>query len=569
MFNYINRLRLLSVLFFVLFVVLIARLVHLQVVRHDFYVDKADRQYQRQVTPANDRGAIFFTTKDGQLVSAATMQNGFLAAINPLRLTDPEAVYERLQTIIPTIDRESFLAKAAKAGDPYEEIATKISETAADQISALDLDGLMVFKTRWRVYPAGTLASHVLGFMGYDGDGKELVGRYGLEKQFDGVLRRDADKSFVAFLSSLWSEIRGAKAELARREADLVLTLEPQVTQTLESELEAVKKQYGAESAGGIIMDPYTGEIVAMAALPNFDPGGRIDDIAVLGNPLVENVYEMGSIMKPLTMAAALDAGALTASTTYNDAGVIEIDGRRIANYDGIARGQVTMQEVLNQSLNVGAVFVMQKLGADRFRQYFINYGFGDKTGIDLPGEVGGLIKNLESPREVEYATASFGQGIAMSPISMTRALATLANGGQLVRPHVVKIFKRDKLRSSVEVAPEIERPVLKPETSQEITRMLVQVVDTKLANGTAKQTHYRIAAKTGTAQMAKPGGGYYDDRYLHSFFGYLPASAPRFIVFMYLLKPQGVRYSSETLTTPFVNLAKFLINYYQLPPDR
>ena len=248
---------------------------------------------------------------------------------------------------------------------------------------------------------------------------------------------------------------------------------------------------------------------------------------------------------------------------------MIEIDGRRIANYDGVARGRVNMQEVLNQSLNVGAVFVMQKLGAERFRQYFINYGFGDKTGIDLPGEVGGLVKNLESPRAVEYATAAFGQGIAISPISMTRALATLANGGQLVRPHVIKAFKRDQLHASTEVVPAVGRQVLKPETSKEITKMLVEVVDTKLANGAAKQARYSLAAKTGTAQMAKPDGGYYDDRYLHSFFGYLPASAPRFIIFMYLLKPQGVRYSSETLTAPFVNLVKFLINYYQLPPDR
>lgn len=571
MFNYLNRLRLLSVLFFVLFLILTARLVHLQILQHDFYVDKADRQYQRQVTTVNDRGSIFFSRKDGQLVSAATMKQGFLVAINPLRLSQPETVYEQLKTYLPALKLEEFLVKANKHNDPYEEIAPQVDEEVAQQILALDLEGVMAYKTRWRVYPANSLAAHVIGFIGYDEAGEKMVGRYGLEREYEAMLLRQADKSFVAFLAEVLSEIKNVAIgqNAPAEEANLVLTIEPQVTQTLESELAQVKEHYQAEAAGGIIMDPYTGEIVAMSALPNFDPGGKIDDVAVLSNPLVENVYEMGSIMKPLTMAAALDAGVVTPATTYNDTGVIELDGRRIANYDGVARGVVNMQEVLNQSLNTGAVFAMQKLGQERFLNYFTSYGFADKTGIDLPGEVGGLTKNLASPRAVEYATASFGQGIAMSPISITRALASLANGGQLVRPHVVKRFEWRTLQATKDVAPEIQRQVLQATTSQTITKMLVEVVDTKLANGTAKQEHYSVAAKTGTAQMAKPGGGYYDDRYLHSFFGYFPASQPRFLIFMYLLEPQGVRYSSETLTDPFVNLTKFLINYYQLTPDR
>jgi cell division protein FtsI (penicillin-binding protein 3)/stage V sporulation protein D (sporulation-specific penicillin-binding protein) len=227
------------------------------------------------------------------------------------------------------------------------------------------------------------------------------------------------------------------------------------------------------------------------------------------------------------------------------------------------------MQEVINQSLNTGAVFVMQKLGKDRFREYFTNFGLGEKTGIDLPDEATGLINNLKSTRLVEYATASFGQGVAVSPIEITRALASLGNGGYLVKPYVVKRLERVNTKLSTDTKPVVGRQVIKPATSQAITKMLVTAVDTALVHGSAKLDHYTIAAKTGTAQMPIPGGGYYADRYLHSFFGYFPASNPRFIVFLYMVNPKGVQYASESLVSPFMNLTKFLLNYYNVPPDR
>ncbi len=226
------------------------------------------------------------------------------------------------------------------------------------------------------------------------------------------------------------------------------------------------------------------------------------------------------------------------------------------------------MQEVLNQSLNTGAVHVMQLLGKDRFRAYFRNFGFGEKTGIDVPGELAGLTDNLESTREVEYATAAFGQGIAVTPIAMTRALASLGNGGLILRPYLVdeirfKTLERDQTEST------LVRRVISERTSEDVTRMLVTVFDKALAGGKFKMDRYSIAAKTGTAQMSNPAGGYYDDRYLHSFFGYFPAYDPHYIVFLYIVYPKQVQYASETLSEPFANMAKFLINYYHIPPDR
>ena len=304
---------------------------------------------------------------------------------------------------------------------------------------------------------------------------------------------------------------------------------------------------------------------------PSFDLNkfNEEEDINIFRNPIVESVYEMGSIIKPLTIAAGLDSGSITAQTTYNDKGFLELDGYKISNYDGKGRGVVDMQEVLSQSLNTGVAFAVTEMGSKVFADYMRSFGLTEKTGIDLPNEVSPLIDNLNSPRDIEYATASFGQGIALSPIMTARALSALANNGILTNPHLVK-----KINYEIGPAKTIEieegRRVLKPETADEITRMLVRVVDEALAGGTVKLKNYSVAAKTGTAQMANPKAkGYYEDRFLHSFFGYFPAYNPQFLVFLYTVHPKEVRYASQTLTEPFMDMTKFLINYYEIPPDR
>lgn len=563
------RIRFLSLLIVLLASLFVVRLFSIQIVGGNYYRDRADRQYQIVASDTAERGNIFFRTKDGQLVSAATMQNGYILSLNPSLIKDPEQTYQALNDILP-LDHDTFLAKAEKPNDPREDVATHLDEKMANRISALKLVGVTLLKDRWRAYPTGSLAAHVIGFVGYEGD--KRTGRYGLEYYYNDRLTRQVDEPFVSFLSQAFSEIGEAVwGQVAKTQADLVLTIEPTVEQQLEMELAKVHERYQSKETGGIIMDPQTGAIYAMGALPNFDPGGKQESIEALKNPLVENRYEMGSIIKPLMMAGALDTGAVTASTTYTDnQGFVTIDGKQIFNYDHQGRGTVDMQTVLNQSLNTGMVFVSQQLGHEAERNYFLNYGFNEPTGIDLPNEAAGLLKNLYSRRDVEYATAAFGQGVAFTPIATIRALASLGNGGKVVVPHVVARFERQNTKLSTDVAPQVVRTVLKPETSHEITRMLVRVVDEALAHGTVKLDHYRVAAKTGTAQLVNPeGGGYYADRYLHSFFGYFPAYQPRFIILLYTLDPQGVTYASETLTQPFMNLTTFLLNYYQVPPDR
>jgi cell division protein FtsI/penicillin-binding protein 2 len=268
-------------------------------------------------------------------------------------------------------------------------------------------------------------------------------------------------------------------------------------------------------------------------------------------------------------MAAGIDAGVVTPETTFTDKGSVTIDGAKISNFDGRGRGEVNMQKVLNDSLNTGMAFVASRLGNKQLTDYYVSLGLGEETGIDLPGEVYGKIENLFNNRAVEHATAAFGQGIALTPIATVRALSALGNGGILPNPHVVKRIDYTTGLSKEVTASEPTR-VFSEKTSETITRMLVNVVDEALLKGTVKIPRYSVAAKTGTAQIARTTErGYYDDRYLHSFFGYFPAYKPRFIIFLFTVYPKGAEYASHTLTEPFMDMTKFLISYYSIPPDR
>jgi cell division protein FtsI/penicillin-binding protein 2 len=563
-----HRIRFIFFCFLFFALILCVRLYFIQIIHGREYVDKADRQYVSFTSNLFDRGNIFFQNKDGSLLGAASLSTGYLIAINPQKIIDPALTYKNLSSIIP-LDVDWFYSRVNQKNSVYQKIFDQVPEVSMKKIEALNIPGLQIVKERWRYYPGSNDASQVLGFVGYDGD--NLVGRYGLEKYYEDVLSRENNQAYVNFFAEIFSNIKDTLSDNYKSEGDIITSIEPTVEDFLEKEISVIQTKYSSKITGGIIIDPKTGEIYGMAVSPTFDLNkfNEEKNISIFNNPLVEGLYEMGSIIKPLTIAVGLDTGAVTANTKYDDTGSVTLDKSTFYNYDHKARGMINIQEVLNQSLNVGAAYVENKTGKKVFADYMRAFGLEEETGIDLPGENHGRLENLKSPREIEYATASFGQGISLTPIATVRALSALANGGKLITPHIVnKINYTSGIFNNISYINEAKQ-VIKKETSEEISRMLTVVVDKALMDGKESLPRYSVAAKTGTAQIAKPGGGYYDDRWLHSFFGYFPSYNPRFLVFLYTVEPKGAGFASHTLTGPFMNITKFLINYYNIAPDR
>lgn len=565
-----DRIDFVMLFWLVLMLIIVGKAFYVQVIKHQYYVELADKQYVSKIPINFDRGNIYFSRYKGTVVPAAQLRTTYRIAVDPTQITNPQTLYSRLSEIIP-VDKDSFLAKATKVNDPYEEIAKDVPEEKVLLLKAKKLPGVSYIKDNKRSYPQDDIGAKVIGFVG--SDGVHVRGQYGLERYYDDILTRRSSETTVNFFAELFTDIQKTIiSNTDKQEGDIILTIDAEAERVLHQTLVETKKTWNSDTVGGIIMDPKTGRIIAMEGLPSFDPNNftQVKNSQDFSNQNISGVYEMGSIIKPITMASAIDSGVVNEDiTTYDDKGFRDLNGYKVRNFDGKARGPGTsMQAILDQSLNIGIVFLVEQLGTKRFQYYFKKFGIGSETGIDLPTEASGLTKNIDSNVFVDNATAGFGQGIAISPIQTIRALAVLGNGGKLVSPHVVDsiVYQNGEIKKIVFDEGE---QVISATTSERISRMLVHVVDTALQKGAVKMDRYTIAAKTGTAQMVKPGGGYYEDRYLHSFFGYFPAYDPKYIIFLFHTYPKGAEYASATLTDPFFKLVKFLISYYEIPPDR
>ncbi len=563
-----RRIHYFAVFILVVTIISLVRLFQIQVLGRDYYSELAKKQYVRPFFDSFDRGGIFM--KSGKsYVSLAEMAVTYEISINPSQLSGDDITLMRDYIKSNNLyNEELFENRVVRKTDPYEIIATNLTEEQVKHLNLKKYKFAIVSKNN-RVYTADDLASKIVGFVGDDGRG--VRGLYGVEKYYNDELSRDDGGVRVNFFAELFSDIRQNEvSNYDRKHGDIYLTLEDNVERMLYNELLRAKETWKSEIVGGIVMDPKTGAILAMEVVPTFNLNqfSKVPDTRIFSNQIVSGVYEMGSIIKPITVAAALDSGEVTSDTTYTDTGFRELDGYKVKNFDGKARGTTKMQTILDKSLNVGIVFLVERMGVERFQKYFKDFGLANETGIDLPGEASGLSESLDSKVFVDSATAGFGQGIALTPIQAVRALAALGNGGKLVTPHVLEKIVFEDGSIKFWEAPE-EKQIIKEETSEVISRMLVHVVDNALKDGKYKMPFYSISAKTGTAQMPKPGGGYYEDRYLHSLFGYFPAYDPKYIVFLFHTYPQGAEYASATLTDPFFNIVKFLISYYQVPPDR
>lgn len=590
MLTFIKRIRILSVIFIFIAFVLIFKLYIIQIVRHDNYVNLGDRQYIKKNSNIVDRGDIFFTTKDGKYIVAATMKDVYTLYINPksffnfinsnknIDKKNEDQLLTHLQSKFNELlklnedqkqDLNNKLIKIKdKRNDVYLELLKDLNEEQRIVIKDLNLEFLGLGKEKKRFYPGNELASNVIGTIGFKGN--ELAGRYGIEKQYENILMRK-DNAYSNFFVELFSGAKKVVSDKDGLEGDVYTTIEPIVQKELEKKIMEINNKQNSDLTGAIIMNPYTGEIISMAKVPTFSHDEKKDyDISNYKNDIVESSYEMGSIIKPLTMAMGIDTDKVHADSKYKDDGFIKVKDRTIYNFDKKGRGYITLQEALSKSLNTGFVYISRLVGNETMTKYFYSFGLDKKTNIDLPNESAPLTSNLNKG-DVEHANISFGQGIAMSPIGTIRALSVIANGGYVINPHIVNKIKYT-IGNSVEIKNESldkQIPVLKPETIEEIRSMLVYNVDHSLLDGKRKNPRYSIAAKTGTAQVASPSGGYIDGKNIHTFIGFLPAYNPKFIVFIYTVDPKNSRYASESLANPFLDLTDFLITYYGIPADR
>lgn len=492
----------------------------------------------------------------------------------------------------------------SKADDTYEAIEKKLDEDKLKQfylymldrtdVTADDLankDGKIIIQnqseelklpgfgynmTSFRLYPEKTSGSQLLGFTSYEDD-KEQHGKYGLEGFFDqdlfgkyGSVRSERGAGGLVI-------VNGRQANDKIDGKSLVLTIDRSAQFTACKALDEAVAKHGADSGSVIIVDPKTGAILAMCSAPNFDPNDYrlVKDISVYNNPAVFDQYEPGSVFKAITMAAALDQDKVTPETTYDDKGQVMINGwpKPIRNSDFETHGGhgiTNMVTVLEQSLNTGAIFAMEQIGAKKFSEYVRAFGFGEKTGIELEGESAGNISSVigGKVKEISAATASFGQGITVTPLQMVMSYAAIANGGDLLKPYVVKeIINPDGQRIVTKPAP--PRRVISERTASLLTGMLINVVENGHSKGLQTPGYY-LAGKTGTAQVASAvTKGYIPNAYNHTFIGYAPANNPEFVILTKINNPKDARYAESTAVPLAGEITRFLLNHWEVKKDR
>jgi cell division protein FtsI/penicillin-binding protein 2 len=400
------------------------------------------------------------------------------------------------------------------------------------------------------------------------------VGQYGLEAFFNDDLNgKNGSVKAERAANGQLIIVNDREYQKAQNGSDLVLTINRPIQFMACQKLKDAVIKHGAESGSVIVMNPKSGAILAMCSWPDYNPNEykEVDDIKVYNNPAIFEQYEPGSVFKAVTMAAGLDLGLVNPRTTYNDTGRVVIEKWPISNsdYESFgAHGTTDMVTVLEKSLNTGAIFVAQKVGGEKYTEYIKNFGFGEKTGIELETESSGDIRNLsgKKTRQINLATASFGQGITVTPLQMITSYAAIANGGFLMKPYVVGEIKMPSGEKKT-TSPQQLRRVISDSTSALLSGMLVNAVEQGHAQK-AQVKGYFVGGKTGTAQVANSDKKGYSTNTIHSFIGFAPRNDPKFVMLTKLNYPKA-RFAETTAVPLFGEIAEFILNYYKVPKER
>lgn len=547
-----RRLKVTGLILLILTSLITYRLVSLQFgIDTAYFAETALTEYRYQVTRQPPRGEIY--DRNGVLLATNAIE--YEIGISPVLIYDRDYTAEQLSRTmgLPLEDLLDYMASPA----PYVQLIRGASARMGQDVLALDLTGVVVSPIPRRYYPHGTLASHVLGFVALDN-----TGYYGIEGYYDDLLRGKVE---IDDMSRIPFEATGGEGW--RSGDDLYLTIDSEIQYLAESILRDALDTTGAESGTILVMQPQTGEVLAMVSYPDFDPNLFITaPDAPYDNPAINFQYEPGSVVKALTMAIALELGKVTRDSTYEDNGVIEVGGVEIYNWDRAAHGTTTMTDLLAKSLNVGAATLSLQIGPIDFYQGLDQFGMGIRTGIDLQGEIRGTVRRPgnENWFESDLATNAFGQGMAITPIQMITAFAAIANKGLLVQPHMVlQRVSPDNTPTPMETT--VLHRVISTETAHILTDMLADALRREAS--AALVPGYAIAGKTGTSQIPIPGG-YDPEETITSFIGFGPVDDPQFIVLIKLDRPTSSRWGAQTAAPVFSELVSRLVVLMEIPPD-
>ncbi len=534
--------------------IIVGRLIAFQAVQGPEWAAQGERLHILQVQDQPNRGIIY--DRNGAVLAANS--SDYQIGVSPNLVLDAEQMATTLAPYL-NIPRYELLDKL-NSEQPYELLAGRVTPQVADAIRGLGYEeqGLQIEPIPRRIYPQGQLLCHVLGYTTFDG-----LGSAGVEGYYQNELAGEAASAFVN-ISPLTEQ-----PEVIAREGDsMVLTIDRSIQYLVEQTLQGAILEHGAQDGTIIVMDPRSGAILAMASTPCFDPNTyyQVADPSVFLNPATGKQYEPGSVMKLVTMAAALDSGTVTPQTTYYDSGMLQVGGVQVFNWDRGGYGETDMTTLLINSLNVGAATIATWMGPETFYTYLDRFGFGRPTGIDLMAEASGVMNHPgdELWTEAEIATNSFGQGLAVTPLQMVSAVSAIANNGVMMQPYLVQERQSANGELFVHQPTVLSRPI-SAETAQILSTMAVSVVARGLDAATVEG--YTVAGKSGTAQI--PVNGIYDPvNVIASFIGWLPADNPELLVFVILNKPTSAYWGSQTAAPVFSQLVSELVVMLDIPPD-
>jgi cell division protein FtsI/penicillin-binding protein 2 len=526
------------------FVFVIATLFNLQISKGLLFAQRAQAQRAIGGMFAAERGSIFLTDKNGAKIPAAVNKEYAVIFAVPTELDDAREATHQIAALLG-LDENELLPRLSKEKDQYEELVAKASDEQALAAKEAGIKGLYVGSQRGRYYPFTTMAAQVLGFVS-GGDEESLPsGQYGIEARHNKTLTGTADS---------FSDDR--ELVVGKDGEDVQLTIDQNIQVKSEQIIKSVVEEKKAIGGTVIVQDPQSGAILAMANYPTFDPNDfRKSPLEHFINPAVQGLYEPGSVFKPITMAIGIDTGVITPQTTFYDAGFFTADGKTIKNWDLKAHGLITMTNVIEQSINTGTVFAEKKIGHKTFYNYLLKFGLKELTGIGLPGEVAGRLTPMEKyPRDINFATASYGQGLSTTPIRLITAISAIASGGLMRTPYITEQEKTGDVRR-----------VISESAAKQVTAMMVSAV--KKAK-VAAIPNYLVAGKTGTAFKPDFKNGGYSDKVINTYVGFAPATNARFTVLIKLDEPENAPLAGTTVVPAFHELAEFLLNYYNVAPD-